>query len=322
MDIDAEPLDALEDEVVDDDESEEAPSEQDTDDAQGKAASPEPDPPSDDELAICQTPMEEPHSAPRAYEGSPLQAKTLDFASSSHAHMDEDVEEDAQDPANEERVEEDQDIEHDRDVDHPGQIDAAPPSQSDADIDARPTTSPPQQTTDPAHPPPITPIPPSAIMPSENMDTPKRASRGSSRGSKERHKRRHKAPVEPAITEAGLEEKMMGILGKALPSLLSSLIKDAMAQAMPSPQTLAPPIIPPALVPLSVEVPMASLARQDPVDRVDLPTPHQAEPALVVDDPDQKEVAAQTDIVEVELPELEAGQPTDAQVESLPDLCR
>ena len=329
MDIDVDPLDEAEDEVVvDDDESEEAPSEQDTDDAVDKVESTGHEPPSDDEVAICQTPMEEPDSAPHAYEPSPLQAKTLDFATSSEAHLDEE-EDDAQEPRNEEGHEHGHDddhpsqIEHDDDHDHPSQIDATPPSLSDADNETRPPTppSPPKQVDEPAHAAPIMPIPPTSdVGPSADADTPKKTSRGSGRGSKDRHKRRHKAPVEPPITEAALEEKMMGILGKALPGLLSSLLKDAMAQAMPSPQTLPPPAASPAHVPLAVEVPKETLGRQDPLDQVDLVTPQQTEPALVLDDTNQKEVAAQTDIVEVELP-LEEEQPADNQVRiNVPDL--
>ena len=125
--------------------------------------------------------------------------------------------------------------------------------------------------------------------------------------------------MEPAITEAALEEKMMGILGKALPGLLSSLLKDAMAEVLPSPQPLPLPITP-IHVPLAVEVPKDTLGQQDPLDQVDLATPNQSEPAIPQEDPNQKEATAQTDVVEVELP-LEAVQQPETQVRiSVPQL--
>ena len=187
MDVDAEE----EDEVVDDDLSEEAPSEHDLDEAEGKAESHQHDPPSDDDVAICQTPMEEPDSAPHAYNVSPLQAKTLDFASSSQAHMDEEEDEDRA-TQNEEAEEHGQGVEHDDDHHHHASpIEATPPTMSDADIETRSSTppSPAIQANEPSQPPPNTPIPPiSEVAPSANTDTPKRTSRGSSRGSKDRHK--------------------------------------------------------------------------------------------------------------------------------------
>ena len=322
MDTDKDPSDV---EEVPEDESEEAPSERDTD-VESKGESPQTSHNSDDDEPICQTPLEEPMSTPGDPSVSALRARTLDFATPSQSRgrintdegeddadehrvgndddrTDEEVREDQDDDDQHDEEHEDQDVEAEVDV-------VSESSHSDCETRDLPQPvprSPPRPTT-------------SDVVPRGAMDTPKRTNRTRSRASKDKHKRRHVAPVEPAITESLLEEKMLGLLGRTLPGLLSSLLKDVMAQAVPT------PIPTPAPVPAVVEVdstPLPSAAPQEQLPeeddqcgspKCDQPSHvDQPEPAKDSADKDQVQQKSPADDVMVEGP-TNVSQPADDEV--------
>ena len=94
MDIDRYPSDVKEVPDAEDDELEEAPSERDTD-AENNGETPRTSHYSDDDVPICQTPLEERISTPCDLGVSPLRAKLFDFATPSqarnrHPHLNKD----------------------------------------------------------------------------------------------------------------------------------------------------------------------------------------------------------------------------------------
>ena len=221
MDIVYSPYDVDEVPEAEDDKSEEAPSERDND-TESNGETPQTHY-SDDNAPICQTPLEEPMFYPYGLDVSPLQAKLLDFASSSQGrnrppHLNDDEAETYKNDVDECNDDQDDEGDH-KDVDH-RQLDVVSESgHSERDNDQHPQLV----------PSPLRPTT-SDVVPSGAMDTPQRTSRALSRASaKDRHKCRHIAPMEPAITEDVLEEMIMRILRKTLPGLLLSLLKDAMA---------------------------------------------------------------------------------------------
>ena len=112
MDIDRNPSDVEEVLDAEDDESEEAPNERDTD-AESNGESPQTSHHSDDDAPICQTPLEEHPSTPCHLGVSPLRAKLFDFATPSqasnrHPHLVRDVGA-REDDADEERDGDDED---------------------------------------------------------------------------------------------------------------------------------------------------------------------------------------------------------------------
>lgn len=94
-------------------------------DAESNCETPQTDHHSDDDAAICQTPLEEPMSTPCDLGVSPLRAKLLDFASPSQdmnrpPHLNEDVADEERDDDNhDDQDDENQDDKEDHeDVDH------------------------------------------------------------------------------------------------------------------------------------------------------------------------------------------------------------
>ena len=272
MDIDTPLSDAAEDyeEAEDDDDEREAPSEQDTDEA---------------ELDVQSLGGDSGHTqaTPRDYGGSPLRGKALDFGTvseDSRRHVTPLAEQPGDDRESDDHDEDEHD-EDDRDDDEQERAEQEPTEnkqteqergdefdrvlseayhgrdqEGDVQVDDDPqksegsSPSVPSEDSEDDLPPPIPP----------------RSKRSASRSSpKERQSRRQKPRVnEPAITESFLEDKIVGILSKTLPNMLTGLLQEAIGQVKIQPSLQAPALAPAVDVAVGPSEPTITIERVDP----------------------------------------------------------